>query len=348
MIKDGNFLSNHLGSKTCSACFGRHVAWRLSGWGRECWLVLGSPVQSGFSSIFDKTGTETGPPFLKFSKTETGTVIDRSTAVSCGFLRLQDQSTTSPRPVLYVVVYEIITFFLSTLINTPVHCTYCWCGLCSMVWLHSWSWWVRWLSSMGRIWNDRLTFEMTGPHVKWRAHVRNDRLACEMRGSRSKRRACMWDEGLMLETTGSRAKWRAHIWNDRLACKMTGSCSKQQACMRNEGSRSKQRARMWDEGLMFEMTGSRAKWWAHVRNDGPACEMTGSCSKWHALVGVGGVHRHHVGPNATLSSGGGHEGKWGNRETSCLRFASSRTWWVSDSMHLLLHLSTPSQTPISH
>jgi hypothetical protein len=67
-------------------------------------VVLGSPVQSGFSSIFDKTGTETGPPFLEFSKTETGTVIDWSTAVSRGFLRLQDRSEpvtvqTSLQPV---------------------------------------------------------------------------------------------------------------------------------------------------------------------------------------------------------------------------------------------------------
>jgi hypothetical protein len=54
--------------------------------------VLGSPVQSGFSSIFDETGTETGPSFLKFSKTETGTGIDRSTAVFNGFLRLKDRS----------------------------------------------------------------------------------------------------------------------------------------------------------------------------------------------------------------------------------------------------------------
>ena len=67
-------------------------------------LVLGSPVQSGFLSIFEKTGTETSPPFLKFSKTETGTIIDWSTAVSCGFLQLQDWSEpvmvqTSSQPV---------------------------------------------------------------------------------------------------------------------------------------------------------------------------------------------------------------------------------------------------------
>ena len=67
-------------------------------------IVLGSPVRSGFSSIFDKTETETGLPFLKFSKTETETVIDRSTAVLCGLLRLQDRSEpvtvqTSLQPV---------------------------------------------------------------------------------------------------------------------------------------------------------------------------------------------------------------------------------------------------------
>jgi len=55
-------------------------------------LVLGSPVRSGFLSIFDKTGTETGPSFLKYSETRTGTVIDRSSVVFCGFLRSQDQS----------------------------------------------------------------------------------------------------------------------------------------------------------------------------------------------------------------------------------------------------------------
>ena len=55
-------------------------------------LVLGSPVRSGFSSIFDETGTETGPPFLKYSKTGTGTIKDRSTTVLCGFMRSQDRS----------------------------------------------------------------------------------------------------------------------------------------------------------------------------------------------------------------------------------------------------------------
>jgi hypothetical protein len=55
-------------------------------------LVLGSPVQSGFSSIFGKTGTETGPRFFKFSKTETGTDLNRSSAVFCGFLRSCNRS----------------------------------------------------------------------------------------------------------------------------------------------------------------------------------------------------------------------------------------------------------------
>jgi len=66
------------------------------------WLVLGSPVRSGFSSIFDETGTETGSSFLKYSKTETGTVKDRSTTVLCG-------SKTGPRPV-FVVEDKIIIF----------------------------------------------------------------------------------------------------------------------------------------------------------------------------------------------------------------------------------------------
>ena len=67
-------------------------------------LVLGSLVQSSFSSIFEKTRAETGPPFLKFSKTKTRTVIDQSTAISCSFLQLQDWSEpvtvqTSLQPV---------------------------------------------------------------------------------------------------------------------------------------------------------------------------------------------------------------------------------------------------------
>ena len=54
--------------------------------------MLGSLVRSGFVSIFDKNGTETGPPFLKYSKTGTETVKDRSTMVLCGFLQFQDRS----------------------------------------------------------------------------------------------------------------------------------------------------------------------------------------------------------------------------------------------------------------
>ena len=65
--------------------YGLHMEW-------DSFLVLGSLVQSGFLSIFDKTETETIPPFLKFPKTETRTVIDRSTAVLHGFLWLQDWS----------------------------------------------------------------------------------------------------------------------------------------------------------------------------------------------------------------------------------------------------------------
>ena len=55
-------------------------------------VVLGSPVQSGFSSIFDKTETVTGPPCPGYSKKLDRTVIDRSTAVFYGFLRLRDWS----------------------------------------------------------------------------------------------------------------------------------------------------------------------------------------------------------------------------------------------------------------
>ena len=55
-------------------------------------VVLGSPVQSGFSSIFKKTETVTGPPCPGYSKKLDRTVIDRSTAVFYGFLRLRDWS----------------------------------------------------------------------------------------------------------------------------------------------------------------------------------------------------------------------------------------------------------------
>jgi hypothetical protein len=54
-------------------------------------IVLGSPVQSSFLSIFDKTETETGKLVFKFSKTEIKTSIDWLTAVFGGFLRLQDR-----------------------------------------------------------------------------------------------------------------------------------------------------------------------------------------------------------------------------------------------------------------
>ena len=159
--------------------------------------------------------------------------------------------------------------------------------------------------------NDGLMFETTGSHAKWQAHLQNDGFACEMTGSRSKRWACMWNDGLTFKMTGSCAKWQAHVRNS---------------------------------GLVFEMTVSCLRQWGHIQNDGLTPKTVGLCLKWQALVSVGGVHRRHVGPNVMLSSGGGHEGKWGNWETSCLRFASSRTWWVSNSMGLLSHLSTPSQT----
>jgi len=72
-------------------------------WGERRWedvvpeqqhqgLVLGSPVRFGFSSIFGKTETETGPSWLKILKTETETVRDRFTAVLHVFLRLRDRS----------------------------------------------------------------------------------------------------------------------------------------------------------------------------------------------------------------------------------------------------------------
>jgi len=222
-----------------------------------------------------------------------------------------DQFATGPRLVLYIVaskskVNNIIT---STLIHKhPVHCTYCWHGLYSMVWLHSRSQWVRWLSSMGYIGNDRLTFETTGWHSKRQAHIRND--------------------GLMFETMGWHSKRQAHIRNDRLTFETMGWHSKRQAHVRNDGLR-----------VTFETTGWRSKHWAHVRsNSRLAFEMRVLCLKQWALVGVGGLRRHHVGPNMMLSSGG----KWGNQETSRLWFASSCTWWVSDSMRLLSYLSMPS------
>ena len=169
--------------------------------------------------------------------------------------------------------------------------------------------------------------------------IQNDRLTFKMRDSRSKRQACMQNDGLTFEMTGSHVRWGAHVWNDGLTCKMMGS-------------RSKWRARMQDEGLIFKMMGSRAKWQAHIQNNRPTCKMTGlhskqqahmqndgltfegSFPKWHVLVSVDGVHKHHVGPNLILSSGGGCEEKWGNQETSCLWFTSSRTWWVLLEQHL--------------
>jgi len=63
-------------------------------------VVLGSPVRSGFSSIFGKTETETGPPWREILETETETVIDRFTSVLPGFLQFQDQFLTGLGPVL--------------------------------------------------------------------------------------------------------------------------------------------------------------------------------------------------------------------------------------------------------
>ena len=56
--------------------------------------MLGSPVQSGFSSKFGKTETETGPLSLEMLKNPDWTFRDQSTAVFCGFLWLKDRSVT--------------------------------------------------------------------------------------------------------------------------------------------------------------------------------------------------------------------------------------------------------------
>ena len=55
-------------------------------------IVLGSSVQSGFSSIFEKTETITGPPCPGYSKKLDRTIIDWSIAVFYSFLQLQDWS----------------------------------------------------------------------------------------------------------------------------------------------------------------------------------------------------------------------------------------------------------------
>jgi len=54
--------------------------------------VLGSPVQSGLSSKFDKTGTETGPHRLKTLEKLDRTDVNRFSAVFIGFRRLKDRS----------------------------------------------------------------------------------------------------------------------------------------------------------------------------------------------------------------------------------------------------------------
>ena len=139
--------------------------------------------------------------------------MDWSTAVLCCFMQLQDQSEPvtvqiglQPVPDWSCTCYsKIIIFFGKYLLNKcPVHCTYCWY---SMVWLHSWLWWVRWLS-MGRIWNHGLTCEMMGSRSKWQAHVRT-------MSSHWKQWAHVQSNGLTFETT-----WWARI-------EMTVSCLRQ-------------------------------------------------------------------------------------------------------------------------
>ena len=71
------------------------------GWGIPCGLqvrvlVLGSPVQSGFLSIFEQTETETGLHLLNYSKNRTGTVKDWSTMVLCGCKTGLDQLRFRP------------------------------------------------------------------------------------------------------------------------------------------------------------------------------------------------------------------------------------------------------------
>ena len=158
------------------------------------------------------------------------------------------------------------------------------------------------------VWNDGLTLEMMGSHFKWWADIRNDRLMFKMMSSHSKQWADIQNDGLTFKMMGWHSKWQAHVQNN---------------------------------GLVFETMGSHLKQWAYTQNGGLMFDMTG-------IGSVGGVHRCHIGPNARLSSGGGHEGKWGNWETSHLWFSSSCTWWVSNSMCLISYLSTPSQIPISH
>jgi hypothetical protein len=55
-------------------------------------LVLGSPVQSGLLSNFDKTETWTGPRKLTSLEKLDRTDINRFSAVFRGFLRLKDRS----------------------------------------------------------------------------------------------------------------------------------------------------------------------------------------------------------------------------------------------------------------
>jgi hypothetical protein len=58
-------------------------------------VVLGSLVQSGLLSNFDKTGTETGPHRLKNLEKLNRTDVNRFSAVFIGFLRLTDRLNQS-------------------------------------------------------------------------------------------------------------------------------------------------------------------------------------------------------------------------------------------------------------
>jgi hypothetical protein len=109
----------------------------------------------------------------------------------------------------------------------------------------------------------------------------------------------------MFEMPGLRSKRRVHVQTNRFTFKSTGSRLNQRAQFKATGSRSNQQACVQSDRLMFEVTGSCLNQQAHVQINRLTFEATGL---W-ALISAGGVHRRHVGPNAMLSSGGGHEGK---------------------------------------
>ena len=79
--------------------------------------MLGSPVRFGFSSIFGKTETETGPSWLEILKTETETVRDRFTAVLHGFSRLQDRLQTGLVYLYYIsyINYNLVEEYIGYL-----------------------------------------------------------------------------------------------------------------------------------------------------------------------------------------------------------------------------------------